>query len=81
VGPALGSALTVAAPEHRGSLVSAIYVVVCTALSVSTVMAGEIDTHVGLHDTAIGFCAVLAALAATALVATPRTSGQPDRTV
>ena len=73
--------VALAAPQQRGSLVSAIYVVVYTAFSVPIVMAGVVDTHVGLRDTAIGFCAALTALAFTALLATLRASGRPDRTV
>lgn len=67
------SLVTLATPQHRGALVSAIYVVVYTSFSIPVVVAGVIDTQVGLRDTAIGFCAVLAALAGTALIATLRT--------
>jgi MFS family permease len=62
-----------ATPEHRGALVSAIYVVAYTAFSIPVVVAGVIDTHIGLRDTATGFLAVLAVLAFTALIATLRT--------
>ncbi|MGW3746055.1 MFS transporter [Streptomyces sp. NPDC005146] len=70
---AFRSLVSLATPEHRGALVSAIYVVAYTAFSLPVVVAGVIDTHIGLRDTATGFCAVLAVLAFTALIATLRT--------
>ncbi|WP_407640318.1 MFS transporter [Actinacidiphila rubida] len=71
---AFRSLVVLAAPEHRAALVSAIYVVAYTAFSVPVVVAGVIDTHIGLRDTATGFLAVLAVLALTALIATLRTA-------
>lgn len=72
------SLVSLAAPEHRGALVAAIDIVLYTAFSVPVVVAGVVAAHVGLRDTAIGFCSVLAVLAATALVATLRTSKQAE---
>lgn len=76
----LRSLVTLADPARRAALVSAIYIVVYTAFSVPVVVAGVFATHVGLHDTAIGFCVVLAALAVTALAATLRTSATVEPT-
>ncbi|MGJ6968837.1 MFS transporter [Streptosporangium sp. G11] len=76
----LRSLVSLADPEQRGALVSAIYIVVYTAFSVPIVVAGVIATHIGLHATAIGFCAVLAVLALTALIATLRTSAPAEPT-
>ncbi|MGC5567915.1 MFS transporter [Streptomyces sp. FR-108] len=75
----LRSLVTLADPEHRGALVSAIYLVAYTAFSVPVVVAGVVTTREGLEHTAIGFCAVLAVLAVTALAATLRTSNRAAR--
>ncbi|MFD0309385.1 hypothetical protein [Streptomyces sp. NPDC127119] len=76
---ALRSLVNLADPEHRGALVSAIYLVAYTAFSVPVVVAGAVATREGLEHTAIGFCVVLAVLAVTALVATLRTSSRAAR--
>ncbi|MGW7672694.1 MFS transporter [Streptomyces sp. NPDC054775] len=70
------SVVALAEPEHRGELVSAVYIVLYSAFSVPIVVAGVLTTHIGLHETAIWFCAALASLALVALVKTLRTTPQ-----
>ena len=63
--------LTALAPDDaRGELLSAIYVVAYVSFSVPAVIAGAISTGPGLVSTAIGYSAVVAVLAVSALVAT-----------
>lgn len=71
----LGTFRTLAAlatPAKRGELISSIYVVAYLAFSVPAVVAGVLVTEVGLHDTAIGYGIVIAALALVAAPATAR---------
>jgi pimeloyl-ACP methyl ester carboxylesterase len=55
-----------AAPEQRASLIAAYFIASYLAFSVPVVIAGVATTHVGLHRTALVYCAVIAALAAAA---------------
>ncbi|MEY9964902.1 MFS family permease [Streptacidiphilus sp. MAP12-16] len=61
-----------AEPERRSELITAIYVVAYLSFSVPGVIAGILTTRIGLHDTAIGYGLVVAALAWIALPATAR---------
>jgi hypothetical protein len=62
--------LTALAPaEQRAGLIATIYTVSYLAFSVPVVIAGIIATRVGLHDTSLGYAAVLAALVGTATAA------------
>jgi MFS family permease len=54
---------------RRAELMSALNVVNYLSLSVPTLAAGVLATHVGLRPTAISFCLVLVALALTSVVA------------
>jgi MFS family permease len=68
----LGSFRTLAGlavPEHRSALIGAIYVVAYLAFSIPAVIAGVLTTRIGLHNTAIGYGIVVAALAWIALPA------------
>jgi hypothetical protein len=65
----LGTLRTVsplAAPGQRASLIAAYFIASYLAFSVPVVVAGVATTHVGLHRTALVYCAVIAALAAVA---------------
>ena len=65
--------LTALAPEDaRGELVSAVYVVAYLSFSVPAVIAGILSPGEGLLNTAIGYSAVVAALALGAALATWR---------
>jgi MFS family permease len=55
-----------APPAHRASLIAAIFIVSYLAFSIPVVVAGVAVTHVGLHRTALVYCAVIAVLAAVA---------------
>jgi hypothetical protein len=55
-----------AAPGQRAGLVAAYFIVSYTAYSIPVVIAGVATTHVGLHRTALAYCAVIAVLAAVA---------------
>jgi MFS family permease len=55
-----------AAPGQRAGLIAAYYIASYTAFGVPVVIAGVAVTHVGLHRTALVYCAVTAALAALA---------------
>lgn len=63
---------SLAVPERRSELIAAIYVVAYLSFSVPGVIAGVLTTRIGLHDTAIGYGLVVAALAWIALPATAR---------
>jgi len=69
-GPAmLGAFRTISAeatPEHRASLIAAYFIASYAAFSIPVVVAGVLTTHVGLHRTALGYCATIAVLAAVA---------------
>jgi hypothetical protein len=65
----LGAFRTISAQApagHRASLISAYFIVSYTAFSIPVVVAGVVTTHVGLHRTALGYCATIAVLAAVA---------------
>jgi hypothetical protein len=55
-----------AAPGQRASLIAAYFIVSYAAFSIPVVAAGVATTHVGLHQTALVYCAAIAALAAVA---------------
>ena len=55
-----------AAPGQRAGLIAAYYIASYTAFSIPVVAAGVATTHVGLHRTALVYCAVIAVLAAVA---------------
>ena len=55
-----------AAPDQRASLIAAYFIASYTAFSIPVVAAGVATTHVGLHRTALVYCAVIAVLAAAA---------------
>jgi hypothetical protein len=55
-----------AAPGQRASLIAAFFIVSYLAFSVPVVAAGVAVTHVGLHRTALVYCAVIAVLVAVA---------------
>src|SRR6266852_1631216 len=63
---ALGTVSARAAPGQRAGLIAAIFIVCYLAFSVPVVAAGVAVTHVGLHRTALVYCAVIAVLAAVA---------------
>ena len=65
----LGAFRTVSAravPGQRAGLIAAIFIVSYVAFSVPVVVAGVATTHVGLHRTALVYCAVIAVLVAVA---------------
>jgi hypothetical protein len=55
-----------AGPGQRAGLVAALWIVFYLAFSVPVVAAGVATTHFGLHQTAVGYSAALAVLAAAA---------------
>src|SRR3984957_991113 len=55
-----------AAPGQRASLIAAYFIASYLAFSIPVVAAGVATTHVGLHRTALVYCAALAVLAALA---------------
>jgi len=55
-----------AAPGQRASLIAAYFIVSYTAFSIPVVAAGVATTHIGLHRTALAYCAAIAVLAAVA---------------
>jgi pimeloyl-ACP methyl ester carboxylesterase len=55
-----------AAPGQRASLIAAYFIASYTAFSIPVVAAGVATTHVGLHKTALAYCATIAVLAAAA---------------
>jgi hypothetical protein len=57
---------TLAAPGQRAGLIAAYFIASYTAFSIPVVVAGVATTHVGLHRTALVYCAVIAVLAAVA---------------
>jgi len=69
---ALQTLIGLAGPEERAALVSAIYVVAYVSFSIPAIMAGAIRTQAGLISTALGYSAIVAALAFVALIATAR---------
>jgi hypothetical protein len=74
-----------AGPGQRAGLVAAIWIVFYLAFSVPVVAAGVATTHFGLHQTAEGYSAALAVLAAAAAgifcsAAAPYPAGRPSGT-
>ncbi len=65
---AFRSVSRLAAAHQRAALISAIYVVSYLAFSIPAVVAGILISIVGLHTTAVGYAAVVAAVAAGTLV-------------
>jgi MFS family permease len=63
---AYGTIAPQARPEDRAGLVAAIFTVGYLAFSLPALIAGVATAHYGLHDTALVYCAVVAALAAMA---------------
>ena len=55
-----------AAPGQRASLIAAIFIVSYATFSVPVAVSGVAVTHVGLHRTALVYCAVIAVLVAVA---------------
>jgi MFS family permease len=53
--------------EQRAGLIASIYIVSYLAFSVPVVVAGTLVTHLGLHETSLGYAAVLGALVGIAL--------------
>jgi len=70
--------VTLAAPAERSGLIAAIFIVSYLAFSVPAVIAGIATSHFGLHDTALVYSLVIAALvgatAGSLLLRTPVTS-------
>jgi len=67
-----------AAPGQRAGLIAAYFIASYLAFSIPVVAAGVATTHVGLHRTALVYCAalaVLAALAAGSLIFRKRSHG------
>lgn len=58
-----------AAPHERGALIGTVYLVSYLSFSVPVIVAGIVTTHVGLHDTAVGYAAAVSGLALLATVA------------
>lgn len=71
---ALQTLTGLARPEERAALVSAIYIVAYLSFSIPAIIAGAISTQAGLVSTALGYSAIVAALALAALIATQRTT-------
>jgi MFS family permease len=75
-GPALSAFLRtvapLAAPEQRGALLSATYVVVFLSFSVPAVVAGAATTIYGLRSTTIGYGIAVLVLAAVTTIAVSR---------
>jgi MFS family permease len=67
---AFRSLVALAHPDERGALVAATYVVGYTTFAVPAIAAGIISTHDGLHRTALGYSAAVAALALIAIITT-----------
>jgi MFS family permease len=63
---AFGTITAQAAPRHRASLIAVYFIVSYAAFSIPVVAAGVATTHVGLHRSALAYCAVVAVLAALA---------------
>jgi MFS family permease len=61
-----GTIMTRAAPAERAGLITVFFIVSYAAFSIPVVAAGVAATHVGLHRTALAYCAVIAVLAALA---------------
>src|SRR5580693_3014376 len=58
--------IPLAPPGQRAGLIAAIFIISFLGLSIPALIAGVATTHVGLHRTALAYCAAIAALAAVA---------------
>jgi len=58
--------IPLAAPGQRAGLIAAIFIVSFLGLSIPALIAGMATAHLGLHRTALAYCAAIAALAAVA---------------
>ena len=58
--------IALAAPGQRAGLIAAIFIINFLGLSIPVVIAGVATAHVGLHRTALAYCAAIAALVAVA---------------
>lgn len=65
---AFGTLARIAAPHERGELMAVALVISYAAFSLPAVVAGVVAGRVGLHETALGYGGVVAALGALALV-------------
>jgi MFS family permease len=77
------SVVALAHSDDRAGLITAIYVVSYLATGIPAVAAGIATSRYGLHDTALVYSLVVAALAAAGaasfLVRRPRATGEPQR--
>ena len=64
---AFRATIKMAPPGDRAGLIAAIYIVSYLAFSIPAVIAGAATTRVGLHNTALVYSAVIAALVAAAV--------------
>jgi MFS family permease len=82
-GPALSAFLRtvapLAAPEQRGALLSATYVVVFLSFSIPAVVAGAATTTYGLRSTTIGYGVAVFVLAAMTTIAVSRRLSRVQR--
>ena len=60
------SLIPLAPPGQRAGLVAAIFIISFLGLSIPALIAGVATTHVGLHRTALAYCAAVAVLVAVA---------------
>ena len=58
--------IALAAPRQRAGLIAAIFIISFLGLSIPALIAGVATAHVGLHRTALAYCAAIAALVAVA---------------
>ena len=58
--------IPLAPPGRRAGLIAAIFIISFLGLSIPALIAGVATTHVGLHRTALAYCAAIAALVAAA---------------
>ena len=58
--------IPLAAPGQRAGLIAAIFVISFLGVSIPALIAGVATAHVGLHRTALAYCAAMAALVAVA---------------
>ncbi|GAA2575964.1 MFS transporter [Winogradskya consettensis] len=71
------SLVALARPAERGALIAATYVIGYATFAVPAIIAGIVSTHFGLTHTALGYSAVVAALALIAVATTSRTLEKP----
>ena len=58
--------IPLAPPGQRAGLIAAIFIISFLGLSIPALIAGVATTHIGLHRTALAYCAAVAALTAVA---------------